>query len=110
MPWLRVNLGIFTIESPKTRGSFARAQHILLDERWLLICLEIFVFTMSPTEVMFPSYSVLRTWANELLERFGLQGLGYSLGRLRTGGATFHYLRSFSCIATTIAPQVSADD
>lgn len=93
--WLKKKLGILVVERPKTRGIFARVQHILLDERLLLRALSFYTLTLGESEMIFPSYASLEYWMKQVWVLFGLAEEGYTLGGLRAGGATHHYLSSF---------------
>lgn len=94
--FLRSMLGIITIPAPKTRAAFARMQHTLLDDQWLLAALDKLCAGTSSACRIFPSYAQLRGWLLKCLAYFGLSDMGYSLGGARAGGATFHYMSSFA--------------
>ena len=85
-------LGIFIVVDPKTRRRFAKSQHVLIDGQLLLDCLECFLIDLQPSARVFPTYlqlqKVLSLWIAALELPKGL----FTLGGLRAGGATHHYL------------------
>ena len=89
-------MGITTIPKPKTTGGFARRQHVLLDDEWLLCCLEVWCAGLTIACKVFPSYAQLRAWLLTLLSWLGLEDQGYFLGGAQAGGVLAKFFAALS--------------
>jgi hypothetical protein len=86
-------LGVVVIRNPKTRGRFAKTQHVLLDDAGVLEVIRCLKRSRRPGERIFCTYAVMYASSRRVLSILGLAH--YSLGGLRAGGATQHWLTAF---------------
>ena len=86
-------IGIVVIELPKTRRRAATRQHVIIEDGYLLDLLEWHCSRRrSPDARLFPSYARLKGLVAMAFTALGLPPTLFTLGGLRSGGATQHYL------------------
>lgn len=90
---LSSSVGVLVVEKPKTRGKFARTQHVLLDDAGIVDMIRQLKGLRRGSELLFCSYAVVYRWTRTILGVLNLPQ--YTLGGLRSGGATFHWLSLF---------------
>jgi hypothetical protein len=88
----QVKVGVVSIERPKTRKTGGRQQHVLVDDKLLMDCLRRYLSFQVPDSLIFSSYSTLRAHLSYYLSALGLPTRLVTLGGMRGGGATYHYL------------------
>ena len=92
------NMAVLLIISPKNRAHMGATQFIAIESKAVIRWLEWWIRDRPNHHFVFPRYAEASRCFKEVCAELGLEELGYTLGSLRTGGATAHF-RQFRNLA-----------
>ena len=92
-------MAVLLVQSPKNRAQMGETQFIAIENKAVIRWLRWWVAGRKPYEKAFPRYSDVSRCFKEVAAQLGLESLRFTLGSLRTGGATAHF-RQFRNLAT----------
>ena len=91
-------MAVLLIMSPKNRAHMGETQFIAIESKAVIRWLEWWIDGRKQHEHVFPRYADASRCFKEVVAELGLEEIGFTLGSLRTGGATAHF-RQFRNIA-----------
>ena len=91
-------MAVLLISSPKNRAHMGETQFIAIESKAVIRWLEWWIQGRKPHELVFPRYADAARCFKNVASELGLGDLKFTLGSLRTGGATAHF-RQFRNLA-----------